>query len=431
MKCKYCKIWLPTLAIVLLGLLITYQFTEPPPPGEISIATGRKGGAYHNFALEYQKRLAEQQMKLKIQPTAGSIEILKSLKAGTVSVGIVQGGTGHKVSPEGLESLASLFYEPLWVFYRREQPFEYLFDLRGKRVAVGEVGSGTRPLALKLLQDNQVTQDNTNFFNVSSKIATEKLVAGEIDVAFFVMSPTSDLIFELLNNPNIELLSFKRHLAYSSRYPFLTSVEIGEGMVNLENNIPRQNKILLAATATLVAREGLHPDIIHLLLKAMAIHEKMGLIEKKGQFPSEQFVEFPINEEASHYLLHGQNWLQKLFPFRIASTLDRLKIMLIPLLAVIISLFRNAIPLYRWGIRFKIFRWYAILHKVDSKVNQLTDLAAIEEQIKHLKLLQTELVEQVSVPLSYMGEFYGLRIHVNLVLAKLNEHRQELLVQSS
>ncbi|HIE00478.1 MAG TPA: TAXI family TRAP transporter solute-binding subunit [Thiotrichaceae bacterium] len=427
MKCDSCKIGIIIVAVILLTLIIAYQFVEPPPPDEIRIATGREGGGYHTFALEYQKRLADEQFQLDIQPTAGSIEVLKQLKSGEVSVGLVQGGTAKAVSTEGLQSLASLFYEPVWVFYRKALSFEYLFELRGKRIAVGEEGSGTRPIAVQLLLDNQVTEDNSTFVGLSSKEAAQQLADGEIDAAFFVMSPKSSTIIKLLDNPKIELLSFKRHLAYSSRYSFLTSVQIGEGMINLEKNIPRQDKTLLAATASLVARQDLHPDIVFLLLDTLIqVHKEGGLLENKDQFPSTQFVEFPMNQNAGHYLENGPSWLQSIFPFWIASTLDRLKIMLIPLIAILLPLFKGAFPLYRWSIRFKIFRWYAMLRQIDSEIDGIADLEAIKAEIQKMKSLQKELIEQVSVPLSYMGEFYGLRMHIRLVLKRLEDREQEL-----
>ena len=432
MKCDSCKIWILVIGLILLSFIIAYQFTDPPAPNEIRIATGREGGGYHTFALEYQKLMQTYQVQLNIQPTAGSVEVIKQLNAGEVSVGLVQGGTASEVSSEGLQSLASLFYEPLWVFYRKAEPIEYLFDLQGKRVAIGEKGSGTRPLAVQLLQDNDVTQDNTTFVEISSQTAAQQLAAGQIDAAFFVMSLTSKVIPELLNNPDIELLSFKRATAYSHRYSYLTSVELGAGMLDLKNNIPSKDKTLLATTATLVVREDLHSDLIYLLLLSIhQIHQTGGLLEEPKQFPSSEFVEFPMNDEASHYLQYGPSFLQKIFPPWFASMLDRLKILLIPLIAVMLPLLKSALPLYRWGIRFKIFRWYATLREVEQQINKTNNLPGIKAEIQRMKAMQKELIGQVSVPLSYMGEFYALRTHIQLVLNQLKERQQELQEQTS
>jgi TRAP transporter TAXI family solute receptor len=428
MKCDSCKIWIPVVILVIISLVIAYQFVEPAPPKTIRIATGRIGGGYHTFALKYKELLAKDNFQLEIVPTAGSIEVLQRLKSGDVSVGLVQGGTGNSVSPDGLKSLGSLFYEPLWVFHHREQPVEYLFDLRGKRVAVGEEGSGTRPLALQLLADNQVTPENTTFFNLSSKKAAQQLMAGEIDAAFFVMSPTASVISELLQEPTIKLLNFTRHLAYTSQYSFLSSVKLGQGVIDLEQNIPNEEKILLAATASLVAREDLHSDLVHLLLmKAEEVHRPGGLLEKVDQFPSTQFVEFPMNKNAAVYLKEGPSFLHKIFPFWIAATIARLTIMIIPLLAVMMPLFKSAPPIYRWRIRSQIYRWYVRLYEVDRELDQITDLEALAEKIKEIKLLEKEVIGQVSVPLSFMGELYSLHVHIRLVLSRLEEQRQEIL----
>ncbi|OAD20240.1 TRAP-type uncharacterized transport system periplasmic component-like protein [Candidatus Thiomargarita nelsonii] len=427
MKCDSCKVTIPIILIILLSMIIAYQFVEPAPPKEGSIATGRVGGGYHTFGLEYQKRLADEGFKLDIQATAGSIEVLKRLKSGEVSLGLVQGGTGNSVPNEGLQSLGSLFYEALWVFHRKNLPLEYLFELRGKRVAIGEEGSGTRPVAFQLLQDNQVTQDNTTFLALSSKEAAQQLMAGEIDAAFFVMSPTASIIPELLHNQGVDLMSFKRDLAYSSHYPFLTSVKLGEGMIDLENNIPQEDKILLATTASLVAREDLDPNLVYLfLMKMIEVHKTGGIFEKPGQFPSERFVEFSMNQDASYYLENGPSWLQRIFPFWVATTLDRLKILLIPLLAVMFPLLKGAFPLYQFGVRFKIFRWYSKLSEIDQKVKKLSDLSVIEKEIEQMKALQHEIIDQVSVPLSYMGEFYALRMHIQLVVDRLEERKMAL-----
>ncbi|MCK5719312.1 MAG: ABC transporter substrate-binding protein [Thiomargarita sp.] len=431
MKCDSCKIWIPAIILILLSLVFAYQFVEPPPSKEINIATGREGGGYHQFALKYQKLLAEEKISLDIVPTAGSMEVLEQLKAGNVSIGLVQGGVKTAEFGEGLQSLASLFYEPLWVFHRKEISPNYLFDLRGKRLAIGEKGSGTRALVLPLLRDNKVNVDNSTFLDISSKNAAEKLMAGEIDAAFFVTSPTASIITKLLNHVDIDLLHFRRHTAYEQRYSFLTSVKIGEGMIDLENNIPHEDKILLATTASLIARNDLHPDIAHLLLTKLIILGKIGgLLEKPKEFPSTKFSEFPVNEEAEYFLKNGPNFLQKIFPFWVASTLDRLKIMLIPLIAIIIPLLKGALPIYRWRIRFKIFRMYGILRELDVKINNTSSLNEIEEDTKQIKALQKEIIEQIKVPLSYMGEFYDFQMHIQLILTRLEERRKEILSQS-
>lgn len=418
------KLWFSLIFIILLSFIAAYQFVESPPPQTFTIATGREGGAYHRFALQYQQQLAKEGVNIEVQPTAGSVAALKLLQAGDVEIALVQGGTASELeSVDGLESLACLFYEPVWLFHRRGYPLNYLSDLRGQRVNIGELGSGTRPLALQLLKDNGITAENTTFIEVSHKEGAQQLKDGKIEAAFFVMSPSSELILELVRHPELELLTFKRHLAYTHRYSYLASLKLGEGMFDLEHNIPAQDKTLLSTTASLVTHSDLHPDMIRLLLReAIKIHGPGGFLEHKGDFPNEKYVELPMNSIASQYLQHGPSWLESLFPFWLASKLERLKIMLIPIIFLLIPLLKGIIPLYNWQIRYKVFRWYGELRKIEQEIPQIHEPQRIEQEIKQLKNLQHELIEVVSVPLSFMWELYLLRMHITFLLERLEEH---------
>ncbi|NKB64015.1 MAG: DUF697 domain-containing protein [Gammaproteobacteria bacterium] len=422
MKCEFCKTVLISLAIMAILSVFAYQFVDPPPSHEVSIATGREGGGYHGFALEYKKRLQKEGINLEIHPTAGSVAALKELKSGKVQMGLIQGGTAGEHFDENLQSVASLFYEPVWVFHRKDLEMKYLSDLKGKRISVGEVGSGTRSMALLLLNQNNVQESNSELIVQSNKQAARQLKSGELDAVFLVISPRSKVVVELLNNPSIEVFSFTRHIAYAQRSSYLTGLEIGEGMIDLATNIPRTEKTLLATTASLVIHKDLHSDIIHLMLTTLKdIHKEGGLFEATDQFPSPQFTEFPLNKDAEHYLKNGPSFLQKIFPFGVASTLDRLKVIIIPLIAILLPLLKGTLPLYRWSTRRKIFCWYEELHRVDNELNGCDDPEVVRLGVQRLHKLQNELLDKVSVPASFMGEFYALRVHVNLILQRL-EH---------
>jgi hypothetical protein len=196
------------------------------------------------------------------------------------------------------------------VFYRKTEKFIYLSDLKGKKIAIGEDKSGTEPVAVQLLKDNNINKHNTKLLHLTSEEAVKELVDGKIDGAFFIMSFNSKLIKELLLNQNIELMDFRRNVAYISRYPYLTTLELGEGMINLEYNIPSKPKILLGTTATLVGRANLDSHLIYMMLKTITIvHSMGGLFEQSKQFPSQKFVDLPGLKVL--YLRYAP-WLQKL-----------------------------------------------------------------------------------------------------------------------
>ena len=282
-----------------LGLLLANRFSGPLPPRTLSISTGRPGGAYHEFALEYRRLLARQGFELEVRPGAGSVETLERLSAGEVTAGFVQGGTATAGRSHGLVVLASVFLEPVWVFHRERIRLEYLSQLQGHRIAVGEPGSGAQALARRLLADNAVGPDNASLLELSGEEAATALTEGGVDAAFFVMSPRGELVMRLTRTPGLSLMSERRHLAYTSRHPFLTSVRLGEGVLDMGGNVPREEKVLLAATASLAVRADVHPDLVRLLLGAAeSVHRRGDLLATGQRFPSEAFVELPLHEDA-------------------------------------------------------------------------------------------------------------------------------------
>src|SRR5215204_1370529 len=112
--------WLIWGGLLLAAIAIAaavYFVASYRPPRDFIFATGREGGAYYSYALDYQKRLADTGYTMNLLPTAGSVAILEAINAGTADVGFVQGGTAGNIDTSNLVSLGSVFYEPLWIFY--------------------------------------------------------------------------------------------------------------------------------------------------------------------------------------------------------------------------------------------------------------------------------------------------------------------------
>lgn len=438
------KRFAPALVIGLLFCMALPWLIGPPCPRRLVIATGSEDGAYYAFAQRYRQILARDGVTLDIQCTAGSVENSKLLAAedNDVSLAIVQGGVAEPEGGAPSESLASLYLEPVWVFYRGDTQFDQLTDLHGRRIAIGRPESGTRSLAQLLLRDNEMLttsvaepddeSGNTEFVEWGGKRAARALLAGEVDAAFFVVSPQSPLVRELLEADGVQLMSFRRAAAYQRKHPFLSSVTLHEGTLNLKDNIPPRDIVLLAPAANLVARDGLHDALVPLILDAAAqVHEEGSLLDPKGAFPTLQYAQRPVNSRARRFFKSGTPLFYRMLPFRVAVRLDQLKLMAIPLFTLLFPLLKAAPPIYRWRIRSKIYRWYRVLQRVDVKLREAdthTDFAA---DVAELRQLEDELA-QVSVPLSYMEEAYNLRLHVAYLFDKVrakqsqNERKGEL-----
>lgn len=410
-------------AALALGLLLANRLSGPLPPRTLSISTGRPGGAYHEFAEEYRRLLARQGFELEVRPGAGSVETLERLRAGEVTAGFVQGGTATAGGSQDLVALASVFFEPVWVFHREGIRLEYLSQLQGRRIAVGEPGSGVQVLARRLLADNAVGPDNATLLELSGEEAATALTEGAVDSAFFVMSPRGELVMRLIRTPGLNLMSERRHLAYTSRHPFLTSVRLGEGALDISGNLPREEKVLLAATASLAVRADVHPDLVRLLLGAAeSVHRRGDLLAAGQRFPSEAFVELPLHEDAVRYLRRGPPWLERVFPFWVARVIDRTLLTFLPLATILFPIFGYVIPMLTQRKRHRIARWYAALQDCDLRLDTMTP-EAVDVEIARLRGLRHEIDEVTHVPPLLMGEFYNLKLHIDLVLRRLEERR--------
>jgi uncharacterized protein len=419
---EFLKVWGVLTLVVIAGFVITYQYVGAPPPKVLRIATGGKNGAYFSFAERYARLLAVDDITLEVVPTAGSVENLALLKKGAVSLALVQGGSANQEDKERLQSLGSLFFEPIWIFTQKQKPVKEFSGLKGRRLAVGSEGSGTYLLATQLLSAAGIDESNTTLVRADSATAIAGLSRGSIDAAFFVSSPTAPLIRDILARREFQLVDFDRAAAYARWFPFLTAVTLAEGVLDLRGNFPPRDTTLVAVSANLAARRDLNASLIPALLNVLAqVHQPGGLLERRRQFPSVDFVDLPLNQDAARYIVNGPSFLYRWLPYGWAVLLDRLKILIVPFLALMIPLFRIAPPLYNWRIRSKIYRWYGAVREIDTVVqkNESVDANAL---LPRLLELERE-VASVSVPLSYTGELYNLRLHIDLLQQELERRK--------
>jgi TRAP-type uncharacterized transport system substrate-binding protein len=185
------------IAALIIGaaFLITYRFVRPAPPGSFVISTGNEAGAYHMYGQRYRELLAKERISVEVRPSVGSIENLQRLAdpESGVEVALVQGGVATPEQAEGLVSLAALYLEPLWIFYRNDNPLTLLGQLSGKRIAVGPEGSGTRVLVTHVLEAGSALKRGMPLSPLTGRDAADALIAGRLDAALFVAAPDASL----------------------------------------------------------------------------------------------------------------------------------------------------------------------------------------------------------------------------------------------
>ncbi|MHC5078409.1 MAG: TAXI family TRAP transporter solute-binding subunit [Planctomycetota bacterium] len=418
-KNDFWKWLIPSVILAAVGCIIAYQFVEPAPPRAFTLAAGPKDGVYFTFAKRYADTLAGYGIDIRVLETAGTTENLERLKKpGGADVAFVQSGVAEPDGTTGLVSVASLYFEPLWVFHRGNSEGR-LAELKGKRIAVGAEGSGTRALALRLLRDAGITETSTRFAPLSGESAALALEGGDVDAAIFVISPHAPIVERLLRREGIQLMNLRCAEAWERRHRFLSMLTLPEGVIDPAGPLPSSTVRLLSPAATLVARGDFHPALIDLLLDvAGKIHDRGDWLEAPGEFPSPRYVDFPLSEVSSDFFKHGRRFLRRVLPFWAATLVNRLKIMLLPLLTLVFPLFKLVPPLYRWGIRRRINRWYQALQKLEREVPLDERADRIDEVLKAIQRIEEE-VAKVQVPPSYGDNLYQLRFHTSIAREKL------------
>jgi TRAP transporter TAXI family solute receptor len=420
----------PFVLVALALFALAYWILDPSPPRRVVLATGVEGGAYAEFGKRYAKLLKADGIKVELRSTQGSAENLRLLRdpVSGVDFAFVQGGADRvfetpEAASAGLVSLGSLFYEPVWVFYREDadrrllkgQPFESLSQLPGWRINVGAQGSGVAVLMDKLIAANDLDASQLSRMRLPQAEAVTDLLAGRLDALVLVSAPESPTVQELLHAPGIRLLDFAQADGYSRRFPFMSAVTLPRGVIDLGRDMPPHDVHLVAPTGTLVARESTHPALVQLFVQAAKeVHGGAGWFQSAGAFPNPRNTEQPLAAEAERFYRSGVPFLQRYLPFWLANLFERMWPVLAALVAVLIPLSRMLPPLYEFRIRSRVFRWYGQLRTLEGKLGT-HDPAELGRELDALE----QRVERTTVPLSYFDELYALRTHISLVRSRL------------
>ena len=415
------------LAVTLLGL--AYWWLDPNPPKHVTLATGPAQSAYEEFGKRYAKILAEDGIKVELLSSQGSAHNLQLLREGTADLGFVQGGTsaGRPEDEENLESLGSLFVEPVWLFYREASvrrtaaagTLNALPQLKGLRVNTGTAGSGIPSLMNKLLESNKIDASTLKISELEQTPATVAFLEGKLDAIVFASAPESLMVQMLLQTPGVRLMDFPQSEAYSRRFAFLSPAVLPRGVVDLAANIPPQDVRLVAPTTALINHKGTHPALLQLFVQAgNRIHSSAGWFKRAREYPNLANNELPISAEAERGIKNDKPFLQRYLPFWVANLVERMWLVMGVILALLLPLSRIVPPLYAFRVRSRIFRWYGQLRDIEHRIERSGEAGGHGVLLEELDRLESR-AEKISVPLSYTDELYALRSNIHLVRRKL------------
>ncbi|CDY77742.1 FIG00467904: hypothetical protein [Caballeronia glathei] len=390
----------------------------------IVITTGADKGIYRGFAERYAPLLKRDGVTLDIRASSGSVENYERLKDpdSEYEVGFIQSGTTNPKETDGLETIAAVAYEPIWVFYRGDATINQLAQLRGKRIGVGVPGSGLLNVSLVLLSYSGVTADNTTLLEVDANSAYRALESDRLDAAFFIGRPDAVMQQSLLNS-GLKLMSFAQADALVQKFPSLSKVIFPRASTSIIEDLPHADVTLLAATALLVSKDTLHPALVYVLLDAArSAHGGEDYFTPLGTFPNLHTDEFPISDESVRYFKSGRPFLQRYLPFWLASFIERRLLILVPFLAVLLGLLQALPRMAEGRIKKRLVIWYREIKSLEDETwkNRQPSAKQIAQWLKDIDTIDAH-ANEIRMPQRYFQDVYALKQAIGVVRERIHQ----------
>lgn len=412
---KKFLIALPLVLIVALFLLV--RRLDPAPPNHLTILVGDEQSDIRSFVKQYQRILKADGVKLEVKTSSGPFDSLQKLEDDNsgISAAFVQDGLGSEDKQPSVESLGSLNYEPLWIFYRSKSEFTYFSQFMGEKIAVGRLGHGTQVLAKRLLTMSGLEPNEAELINMNSTEAAEALKSGKIDAAILMLPADSPIVHDLATQKNLKLMDVAQAEAISRKDAAFHHLILPRGSLDLESDSPHKDINLVSSTTTLLVRDDLHPALAYLLLKAaMEVHSPAGILEKKGEFPTNKDDAFSLSKDAIQFYKSGGPFWQRYLPYWLAAWFDRFILLVIPIFAFVLPLIRTIPKLYHWRMRTKIYQRYGELKFLETQIKADATNADCENYLQQINQIE-ERVNKMKMPQNFSEYIYSLKGHIQLI----------------
>ena len=195
------------LSITLTLLLVVTMFTACGEKKQfVSITTGGTGGTYYPIGGAIAQTLTDNIEGLTVNSQAGNASVANCNLIGTgeTESALVQnnvaywayGGIGafEGEAIDNLRGIASLYPEAIQIVALASSEITSIEDLVGKKVGVGEIGSGVHFDVANILAAHGMTEKDLKVDYLSFSEASQKLKDKQIDAAFVTAGyPTSSI----------------------------------------------------------------------------------------------------------------------------------------------------------------------------------------------------------------------------------------------
>ncbi len=298
------------LAVGLLAVFTFAALTAPGPRADediryFRIGTGTTGGAYFTigalianaFSNPPGSRECDRGGSCGVpgliavaQTTKGSVENLEAIGSGVLESGLAQAdiaywaftGTGafEKTGAlENLRAIANLYQEGLHVIVRADSDIQTMPELKGKRVALGEKGSGSLLTARMVLKAYGLSEKRLKPEYLALGPAADRLLAGEVDAIITVGGSPLPAVADLAERLPIRLLPISGEPIQKLReeYPFLIVDVVPSGTYR---GVP--STVTLGVGALLLVSADMDPDLVYGITRALWHKSTRKLLDESG-----------------------------------------------------------------------------------------------------------------------------------------------------
>ncbi|MEW8562853.1 MAG: TAXI family TRAP transporter solute-binding subunit [Candidatus Thiodiazotropha sp.] len=279
---KFIAIWL--LLVPILGIAAEQRF--------ISIGTGGLTGVYYPtggaICRLLNKARKSHGIRCSVESTGGSIFNLNTIANGELDFGVAQSDWQYhaykgssKFSQQGpnksLRAVFSIHSEPFTVMARNDSGIKLFTDLKGKRVNIGNPGSGQRGTMEVLMNEYGWSRDD---FKLASELkATEQaraLCDNKIDAMIYTVGHPNASIKEAATACDAHLVPVTGEIvnALIAANPYYASALIPAGMYRGSDH----DTSTFGVKATLVTSEAVGEEIVYQMVKA--VFENLAVFRK-------------------------------------------------------------------------------------------------------------------------------------------------------
>ena len=265
-------------ATAVLFVLVSFFGCKKQEAKEFVIATGGTSGVYYplgNAIAEIWNNSVEG-IHVTARATGGSVENMNLLNKGEVQLAIVQndimdyayrGIYMFSDRIQNLTTIGTLYDEVVHIVASKKSGIQSVDDFRGKRISIGDVGSGCEFNAKQILEGYGIELTDIQKYNLSYKDAAEAIKSGQIDACFIASGVPNAAISELAKNDEIVLIPVMGAPAdkICNNYNFYTKTVIPPRTYeNTTSGIP-----VLAVKATLAISSAVDEEIVYDMTKAL------------------------------------------------------------------------------------------------------------------------------------------------------------------